>query len=85
VGDSGGAERFGRFCRPFSHQTFASPSAGILQDLVFRPMLLSLPLLALLFGLATGYFEASTYIDCYKPAHQEKWYEVLGIIGAPGT
>jgi hypothetical protein len=57
---------------------------GFYKYLVFRPILLSLPLLALLFGLAAGYFEASTYIDCYQPGHQEKWYEVLGITGAPG-
>jgi hypothetical protein len=47
-----------------------------------RAVLWRLPLLGLLFGLATGYFEAWTYRhDLRQP---ERWYEVLAIPGVPG-
>jgi len=57
---------------------------GFYKWLVFRPILLSVPLIGLLFGLATGYFDAWTYRDCYKPDHKVDWYEVFGIFGGPG-
>lgn len=41
-------------------------------------------MIGLLFGLITGYFEAWTYRDCYKPDHKDRWYEVFAVFGAPG-
>lgn len=57
--------------------------ASIFKHLHFRSAALSLVLLALLFGMAAGYFEAWTYrLDFQKQT--AGWYDVPGIFGGPG-
>ena len=57
------------FVEPFRHRRF--------QCIVW-----SLPLLGLLFGASTGYFEAWTYY--HDQREPQRWYESLALFGEPG-
>ena len=57
---------------------------GFYRRMVFRPILLSVSMAGLIFGLVTGYFEAWTQRDSYKPEYKDRWYDALGIFGVPG-
>jgi hypothetical protein len=57
---------------------------SIFKSLGFSTIAFSLPLIALLFGAATGYFDAWTDHDWWASGCVNKWYYIFAVPGWPG-
>ncbi len=64
--------------------TFKILPAGIYKNLDFSVIVFSLPVIALLFGAATGYFDAWTDHDWWASGCVNKWYYIFAVLGWPG-